>query len=145
MSKKLSEQHKINIGKGMIGKNKGHKHSENTKIKIGLSRQKYKGKNAPNYKGGITVLGELIRTSFKYRQWRSDVFTGQDFTCQDCGIRGGDLEAHHIKSFSDIIKENNIKTLEQALNCEELWNINNGQTLCKNCHDKTKVGRRLSH
>lgn len=30
----------------------------------------------------------------------------------------------------------NIKSYEQALNCEELWNINNGRTLCKKCHKK---------
>lgn len=28
------------------------------------------------------------------------------------------------------------KTLEDAENCEELWNINNGRTLCKSCHIK---------
>lgn len=33
-----------------------------------------------------------------------------------------------------IQEENNIKTLEDAENCEELWNINNGRTLCRNCH-----------
>ena len=27
--------------------------------------------------------------------------------------------------------------LEQALNYEELWNINNGETLCENCHKET--------
>jgi len=29
------------------------------------------------------------------------------------------------------------RILEQAVNCEELWNINNGITLCKECHKKT--------
>jgi len=89
---------------------------------------------------------ERIRKSFKYRQWRSDIFTRDSFTCQDCGLHSGlgktvYLEAHHIKQFSKIIEENNIKILEQALNCEELWNINNGRTLCKKCHNKTKAGR----
>ena len=35
------------------------------------------------------------------------------------------------------MEENNIKTLEEAENCEELWNINNGRTLCYPCHYKT--------
>ena len=76
-----------------------------------------------------------IRNCFKYRQWRSDVFTRDDFTCQKCGDnKSGNLNAHHIKLFSTILDEYKIKTLEQALDCEELWNINNGQTLCKKCH-----------
>ena len=62
--------------------------------------------------------------------------------CQNCKKRGGDLESHHIKSFSLIIEENNIKSLEDALMCSELWNINNGRTLCIPCHNKTKVGIR---
>lgn len=101
---------------------------------------KMKGENHPNWKRGTALLEEQIRKCFEYRQWRSDVFTRDNFTCQDCGKRGGDLEAHHIKEFSLILKENNIKTLEEAMNCEELWNINNGITLCKNCHNKTKHG-----
>ncbi len=33
-----------------------------------------------------------------------------------------------------ILKENNITSLDQALNCQELWDISNGITLCKKCH-----------
>lgn len=95
------------------------------------------GENNCNWKGGVTKLAEQIRKCFKYRQWRSDIFERDNYTCQECGIRGTFLEAHHIKEFSKIMAENNIKTLEQALACEELWNINNGQTLCKECHKKT--------
>ena len=48
------------------------------------------------------------------------------------------LHAHHIKKFSKIIKEFNIKILEDAINCKELWDINNGITLCKKCHEKVR-------
>ena len=91
---------------------------------------------AGNWKGGITSLAMIIRNHFKYRQWRSDNFTRDDFTCQNCGERGGKLHAHHIKKFSVIMEEYKIKTLEEALDCEELWNVNNGMTLCKKCHNK---------
>ena len=97
-----------------------------------------KGKKHPNWKGGITSLTRLVRRSFQYRQWRSDIFTRDDFTCQICGERGGKIVADHIKAFNLIWEENNIKTFEESLNCEELWNINNGRTLCKNCHGKTE-------
>jgi len=56
------------------------------------------------------------------------------------------LEADHIKPRCVIVNEflqNNpsLKTIEEKfdslLNYEELWDINNGRTLCKNCHKLT--------
>lgn len=90
----------------------------------------------PRWKGGTSKLRNKICNSFEYRQWRSDVFTRDNFTCQECGNTKS-LEAHHIKRFSLIIKQYQIKNLNDALNCSELWNINNGKTLCKVCHKKT--------
>jgi hypothetical protein len=119
-----------------MGFQKGHKD-----FLIGDARKKssenHKGEKHPNWKGGITPLLLKIRNCFKTRQWRSDVFQRDNFICQECGIRGNYLEAHHIKEFSKIIEENKIITFELAENCEELWNINNGITLCKDCHKKT--------
>ena len=83
----------------------------------------------------ITPLNQLIRTSFKYRLWRSDVFTRDNFVCQKCVKKGaGDLNVHHLKPISKILAEYKIKTYDEALNCEELWNVNNGITLCWECH-----------
>jgi 5-methylcytosine-specific restriction endonuclease McrA len=116
---------------------KGHKESIETKIK---RVKKLSGENQWNWKGGITPLNMQVRGCFKTRQWRSDVFQRDDYTCQFCGLRGVYLEAdHYPKLFYLIMQENNIKTLDEALNCEELWNINNGRTLCRKCHDKTKI------
>ena len=120
---------------------KGKIHSEETKRKMSLAR---KGKGSKElcifWKGGVSPLNRVLRTSFEYRQWRSDVFTRDNFTCQDCGSKNGNgksvhLEAHHIKEFNEIIVENNIKTFDEAKFCEELWNINNGKTLCVQCHN----------
>lgn len=87
-----------------------------------------------NWKGGITPLIRMIRNSFKYRQWRSDVFTRDEFLCSVCCQKGKELNAHHLRKFSSIIVACEVKTYKDALSCEELWNINNGITLCKSCH-----------
>lgn len=97
---------------------------------------------------GKSKLQDIIRHCYRYRQWRSDVYTRDDFICQMCGERGGRLNADHLKPFSAIINENKIVTLDQAFNCEELWNINNGRTLCLGCHKKTDtylLGARYKH
>ena len=95
------------------------------------------GKKNPNWKGGVNRLYLQIRKCFEYRQWRSDVFTRDNFICQICGDdKGGNLVAHHIKPFIEILQKYEITTLEDAIKCEELWNINNGITLCENCHKK---------
>lgn len=114
--------------------------TESTRRKMSLAHIGLLAKeNHPNWKGGITALQDKIRNSFKYRQWRSDVFTRDNYTCQGCRKRGGDLEAHHTpKMLSEILAEYDIKTIKEAMTCEELWNINNGQTLCIPCHNKTK-------
>ena len=118
---------------------RGKKMSEEVKQKISKTLQLVRmGKNNPAWKGGVYPIREAIRGSFKYRQWRSDIFTRDDFTCQKCNRRGGYLEAHHIQPFVYIIELNDIKNFEQAMACEELWNINNGITLCIECHKKRK-------
>ena len=112
----------------------GKKHTEETKKKMSES---HRGDKSSFWRGGITKLAAKIRGCFKYRQWRSDVYQRDDYTCCICGVKGGKLHADHIKTFSLILRENNIITLKQAIECEKLWNINNGQTLCVPCHKKT--------
>lgn len=133
LGKKQSKEHIEKLAK----QRRGRKASIETRIKLS---ECHRGEKSYLWKGGINPINKAIRKIFQYRQWRSDVFTRDDFTCQECYLRGVYLEAHHIKSFSVILKENNIKNLEGAINCEELWNLNNGITLCSKCHNKTKKG-----
>jgi 5-methylcytosine-specific restriction endonuclease McrA len=64
-----------------------------------------------------------IRNVFEVKEWRTSVFHRDDFVCQECGVRGGKLEAHHIKPWR----------LFRELRHE----VNNGITLCRPCHLKT--------
>jgi 5-methylcytosine-specific restriction endonuclease McrA len=143
-----STKEKMKIKRAGRKPNLGHHHSDATKVQISISTRKgntiavrlqkslsHRGVLNYNWKEGRTGLKHQLRTGFKYRQWRSDVFTRDGFTCQDCGdSKGGNLESHHIKYLNIILDQYNITSLEQADACEELWNINNGVTLCEKCH-----------
>jgi hypothetical protein len=105
----------------------------------------FQGANNGMWKGGKTPLSVLIRQLREYREWRSDVYHRDRFACQHCGNnQGGNLNPHHIKAFSMIMDKYNIKSLEEARKCEELWDINNGVTLCIDCHIKIHGKRRVS-
>lgn len=85
--------------------------------------KRQKGSNSHLWKGGICSENRLLRNSAKYDSWRSAVFARDEYTCQDCGCRGGKLTADHIKAWS----------LYPALR----FDISNGRTLCRPCHQKT--------
>lgn len=117
-------------------KKNGYWFSDETRKKMSEARKgRFKGIESPVWKGGITSFISLIRNDAKYKVWRLQVFKRDRFTCQICGGEShGDIEAHHLKSFNKILTESNIITLKQALNCKELWQIDNGVTLCIECH-----------
>ena len=120
----LTEEHKQKIRQSNLGK-----HTPAIIVR---------GPEHPNWRGGRSPLHAQIRGCFKYRQWRSDVFTRDNFACVICGdSTGGNLNADHIEPFIFILTKHNISTIEMALACEVLWNINNGQTLCETCHRQT--------
>jgi hypothetical protein len=105
---------------------KGVRNSPATEFKKGLipwnkgMKGFQSGNKHPNWKGGITSLNKSIRNSPEYEQWRQEVFQRDNFTCQKCGHRGGELQADHIKPFFCF--------------SELRLDINNGRTLCKKCH-----------
>ena len=75
------------------------------------------------WKGGVTKKNDKIRRLAIYKEWRKSVFERDDYTCQNCSVRGGDLHADHIHPF--------------ALFPELRFDLSNGRTLCKPCHRKT--------
>lgn len=96
---------------------------------------RFGAEKSATWQGGITPLNFQIRNSFEMRQWRCDVFTRDNFTCQKCGVRGGEIHAHHSSFlFSLLLKEYHITSMAQARECAALWDINNGLTLCYSCH-----------
>jgi predicted transcriptional regulator len=114
-------------------KTRNHKEGWHTKFPEG--RQ---GKNTPNWKGGISIISEAVRSCTKYSEWRMAVFKRDYFACVQCGSKEN-IEADHKKAFAKIMRENNIRSMEDALACAELWDINNGQTLCHEHHLDTET------
>jgi hypothetical protein len=102
---------------------KGLIKSEETKMKI---KKANSGANCYNWKGGITPENKRIRHSSEYRVWRTKVFVRDNFTCQICKEVGGELQVHHIHSFSK--------------HPELRFDVTNGVTLCVKCHKKVEEG-----
>lgn len=116
-SKKKMRGNKNAIGGGMKGKVFSLEHRK----KISESRR---GEKNWHWKGGISSINKKIRNSFEMKLWRKAVFARDNYTCIWCGDnRGGNLEADHIKPFCDYP--------------ELRFSIDNGRTLCKECHRKT--------
>lgn len=121
---------KTEFKKGMVPWNKGTKGSQkawNKDIK-GKYKKKGgfvfpKGEKNPRWRGGITPINLKIRGSLEYKLWRRAVFERDKYTCVWCGVVGGRLHADHIKAFSQFP--------------ELRFAIDNGRTLCVECHKKT--------
>lgn len=62
------------------------------------------------------------RNSWKYRDWRDQVFERDQYTCQYCHQQGGHLNAHHVWAWMNY----------PALR----FDVTNGITLCRTCHRK---------
>lgn len=96
-----------------------------TKFKNGhkVARPFAKGENNPNWHNGSSSKSRLIRESPEYKEWRRAVFERDNYKCVECGIHNNKLAPDHIKPFAIF---------------EDLrFDINNGKTLCQECHRKT--------
>lgn len=84
------------------------------------------------WNGGISKLNKSIRTMTENRRWM-DAVKKRDGKCLFCGSKE-ELEADHIKPLAELLTEYEITDREQARECKELWNLDNGRTLCRKCH-----------
>lgn len=82
----------------------------------------HSAENNPNWKNGTTPIAIKRRSSQEYKKWRQNVYKKDYLTCQCCGktIKEIELHAHHILNMSQY---DDIK-----------YSVNNGITLCRNCH-----------
>lgn len=69
------------------------------------------------------------RSSARYIEWRKSVLSRDNYTCRSCGTKNN-LQAHHIIHWVDSRNNKNIR-----------YDVDNGITLCKECHLKAHGGR----
>lgn len=85
-------------------------------------RVNYSGEKHGNWQGGITGKRQSLMMVKKYREWRDAVFKRDGYICQKCNEWSRNLNAHHI--------------LDYKTHKEKIYEIDNGITLCENCHRK---------
>jgi hypothetical protein len=122
-------KHTDEFKKAVSFRHSGKVNSIESRIKMSKSKL---GENNPNWKGGISTENQLIRGSMEYKLWRESVFTRDNYTCVWCFKRGGwskeekrqiEIQADHIKPFASYP--------------ELRFAIDNGRTLCIDCHRTT--------
>ncbi|PZV19195.1 MAG: hypothetical protein DCF22_00575 [Leptolyngbya sp.] len=121
----------------------GKCHNEETKQKLREVHRRIspRGSASHSWKGGTAEQRKRDQIGFKYREWRRLVFERDGYICQHCGDdRGGNLHAHHIQPWSKFP--------------ELRYELDNGLTLCRECHEKihlkpipthTDIKRRKKH
>ena len=160
LGRKMSEQSRVKNSLAHIGRipwNKGKRETRicqfckvnpiklrSLKIKfcsIKCSSANRKGKKQPwvvlhvggekchLWKGGITPKKKMERSSKDWMWWRKAVYERDNYTCQVCMNRGVALEPHHI--------------IPRRISSELTFDVSNGITLCKPCHQKTKSREEL--
>lgn len=121
----FSQKHIENLSSSHLGqpnKSKGKKRTDwlwttESRKKASNSR---KGCKSYLWKGGISSENKIIRSGIEWRLWREAVYSRDNWTCRKCFNKGGRLHPHHIKNFAQY---------------DELrFAIDNGVTLCINCH-----------
>lgn len=109
---------------GRIHPWQGRQHSKESRKKMQGDRPSMQGSNHPAWKGTSSRY-TLFQNGAPWKHKRSEVFERDNWTCQLTGVRGGNLECHHI------IPKHKIP--------EDLWlDERNLITLSKDAHRITK-------
>ena len=82
-------------------------------------QKRFYGTEHPRFNPQSTSRTRLFSKGTQ-REWSARVMVRDDFVCQSCGKRGGDMHAHHIKPWKD--------------HPELRFDVSNGTTLCVKCH-----------
>lgn len=95
--------------------------------KLSVSHTGKRREMSSHWKGGVSFTNERRSDMPRYKVWRCAVYERDGYQCQKCGDKSAPghpvfLEAHHMQSFAQFP--------------ETRYDVNNGQTLCEDCHRK---------
>ena len=97
-----SAESRNKVSRALKGRKKPLRTPEHAKKIADAIRGRFRGKNSPTWKGGVTSINQMIRTSVEYKLWRKSVFERDGYQCIWGGKEhGSKLHADHIKKFSD--------------------------------------------
>lgn len=143
---KLSELYSIAVAsiRKLLLKNNVKIRSRKESKQLDSFKDKIRGSNNWSWKGGVTKLKNKIRKLPEYAIWRTEVYNRDNYTCTICGNKSQKgnrviLNCDHIIPLSKIVEEYNITSIEDAISCQELWDTENGRTLCYDCHLGTET------
>jgi hypothetical protein len=104
----------------------GYKHTSEARKNMSRANMGNKstlGKYGPEsnaWKGGKTKEYRRLRNRRDWKEWREAVYQRDNYTCQKCQNGGVHLHPHHI--------------LNQCQFTDKVFDLDNGITLCKDCH-----------
>ena len=125
----LPEIHKDHIAKAMVGKQNSLGVKRSLEFRERLSEYWKDNPNHNHWIDGKHAERKSKRAKessrLEYRLWRTSIFERDNYTCVKCGKRGGLLHVDHIKP--------------HCLFPELRFDVDNGRTLCKPCHQATET------
>lgn len=118
---------------------------------VECSKKRQVGRNAGNWRGGVSKLGSLVH-SYLYPIWILPILKRDGYVCQVCGTHNY-LHVHHIRKYitirDDVISshsEQDISSFEERAKLARMiadeHQLSDGITLCKTCHKQVHMYQR---
>lgn len=92
-----------------------------TRLRSGKTKSCGCLKMNPNLTNDERTRNRYVLGGTSSKNWRKAIYDRDDYTCKLCGVRGAELNAHHLYSW--------------GWHVDKRFDLDNGITLCKNCHE----------